>query len=43
MGGVFSHTYSSINQLWGAFAFHLIAMIAGLMCIAKSMNRQQKA
>jgi hypothetical protein len=39
MGGVFSRTYTGMGQLWGAFAFHAIAMILGMMCIAKSVQK----
>jgi hypothetical protein len=40
MGGVFSQTYFSINELWGAISFHAISMILGTACIAGLSNQK---
>lgn len=47
MGGVFSQKegFTSINQLWGAFAFHLVATGVGTGLIGRAVatNKSQRS
>lgn len=45
LGGVFSHAqgYTSLNDLWAAFAFHAIFMILGMVCLARPKPAVQPA
>jgi hypothetical protein len=38
MGGVFSlaEGFNSLDVLWGAFAFHTVAMLLGMFCLERA-------
>jgi hypothetical protein len=31
-GGVLSHTFTGLAQLWGPFAFHAVCMVLAMAC-----------